>query len=307
MIPSQVFKPWLIDLPMVRAAGVMALREGRDQVLIESRFVAALPSGLRVAPAKMTIKVEVTALERAAGAFRGESREDIAARETEHAAVVAASSIMDAIGMAESSVRLFRAEMEKILSGAPAQGSARKLWRVRALAAELRDIVDDHPGAGVPLAVKDRTDDLLAIHAFVPASPPADLPLEGVADRILAALKRDDAVFALSLVEELGDAAKAVWAGAPEVFTEPLPRDIAEMTSDMAVRNLLEQAADLRHRGAEFASSDPTRAAEVMRDALDIENRALARLREAGERAASNDLADSSCALNIQADMKLQK
>lgn len=300
-------KTWLADIGGIRAAGARALAEGRDQCEVGSRLALALPSGLRVADVRMTIRIDVTIGERAAGAFRGEDREAIAGRETVETAIATGAVLGEAASEALGRLSMLRAEIEQFLSRFDADGPGRGAWRARALASEIRDLVDDNPAAGLRASLDNTPADLLGLEAWVPVAPSRNISLEDLGERLAAQVRGGDTGRAIAALSEIRDQLAPSFRGAFEVFGTALTADIARLTPDVSQRHLLEEAANLRDRAAEFVTADRERAEEIMARAQEIEDQALAAIDAAAGKAALDDLQDSATALGIQAGTKFKR
>lgn len=300
-------KTWLSNLTDTRTAGIQALDAGANRCVLRTRMIARLPSGVKAADCIITTRIEVTFGERAAGAMRGETRQDIAARETLEASVAAGTALSVMVQQAAERTRVLRAEAEKITASIQANGSSRKPWRARALASDIRDMIDDHVHSGTRALLADLPKDVLAVEAWLPVAPPSALRIEGLAERVLAALKGNTPDHAIALLTEVRDAFKGVATNAFEVWGDPLSSDITMMTTDVQIRHLLTEAVALRDRAAEFAGQDPENAAAIIARADAVEKEALDALMETDAGQELGDLLDSQNALEAQAGMRFNK
>ncbi|MFG6080335.1 hypothetical protein ACEUZ9_000885 [Paracoccus litorisediminis] len=301
-----MIRTWLGDPAEIRAAGISALDEGREECTITTRFVSRLPEGLKVVEVRMGIRIEVTLAERAGGAWKGEDRAAIAGRETLEAVLATSGAITRAIEAAATRVSLLRSEIEKLLASPNFTGQGAAVWRARALAFEIRDLIDDHDGSGSAMPpLSERPKDLLSLEAWLPVAPHESLVIKGLAER-LEPMLTDRPDRAVAELRTIRDGFRALCEGSREVMVDPVSADIAAMTSDVTIRHLLQEAADLRDRAAEFARSQPDDAALIMAEACAVEKRALAAMASGDEATQLNDLLDSAAALKTQADMKLK-
>ena len=299
-------KTWLSDTSAIRQEGVSAHARADRDCEIRTRLAVRLPGGVKTSDMLTRVKIEVTFGERAAGAMRGESAPDVVARETGEAARAAALAVSDVIVRDAQRVCDLRAEVEKIVAGTNPDGVSRKPWRARAIACEIRDMIDDNARTGTRLILGVEIKDVISVEAWRPVSPPEAIMITAMGDRVLAALSGGSEARALAMLTEVRDAMRTVCDGGSEVWGDPLPSDIAMMTPDTGIRNMLEQAADLRDRAAEFSSRDPEHAAEIMASARAVEQRALKALDESRDQGDINDLLDTRVALETQADMRLK-
>lgn len=283
------------------------MRESRDSIRLPVRFHSRLPSGLKVADGSFLIRIEVTMGERAAGALRGEDRFAIARRETVETALAAGGALAEMVEAATARLVRLRAAAELIIAGVRGDEGGWKAWRARSLALAIRDLVDDHPGAGAPAVMPSGLKDLLSIDAWLPAAP-AEIPdPDRLAATVIGRIAAHDADWAVAELSRLHEQLRLARGAAPDIWRDPITADIAGMTNDTGLRHLLVEATRLRDRAAEFAVTDPSAAKAIIAEATAIEDRTLAEISARDERGYGNDLADTAAALRLQADMKMNK
>lgn len=300
-------KNWSYNPDQLTALVDEALRGGRDSLRLPVRFHSRLPSGLKVSDGAFAIRIEVTMGERAAGAIRGEDRFAIAKRETVETALAAGSVIAEKVEEATTRLVRLRAAAEKIIAGIGDEAGGWQVWRARSLALAIRDLIDDHPGAGVPAAMPAGLKDLLSTEAWLPAVPADGTDPDALAAMVIQRIRADDAAWAVAELSRHHEQLRIARAAAPDTWRDPITADIAGMTNDTGLRHLLVEATRLRDRAAEFAVTDPETAQSIIAEATAIEDRALAEIATRDERGTGNDLADTAAALKIQADMKINK
>lgn len=266
--------PHRLDDDALSAAVSSAFMAGKDNADIPFTLYACLVGGIKAADASLNVRLNVTMAERAAGAMRGESAVEVAVRETRHTAAKALAEISEKVQQAADAQAEFHAlcsEADILMTTREDEADDREFWRLRASLRAIRDTLEDSFRAGSRLP-KPAVPDLNAAEAWAPLAPSYDAKaLRPALTAKMAGVRPETLYAVLSVQESLTVAAR----GAPVVWRDLTPTDIAGMTRDHTIRHLLTKAAALRDEAVAVSGTDPERAGRILAEVTSVEHEAM--------------------------------
>lgn len=266
--------PHRLDDNALASAVTAAFRAGKDNADVPFTLYACLVGGIKAADATMNVRLDVTMAERAAGAVRGEGATEVAVRETRQTAAKALAEISQKVQDAADAQAEFHAlcaEADALMTAREDDAEDRQFWRLRASLRAIRDTLEDSFRAGVRLP-KPAITDLNAAEVWAPLAPAYDAKALRPALTGRDVEVRPETLYAvLSVQESLTVAAN----GAPVVWRDLTPTDIAGMTRDHTIRHLLTKAASLRDDAVAVAGTDPERAGKILAEVTAVEHEAM--------------------------------
>lgn len=228
--------------------------------------------GIVASDAAAHIRIDVTMTERASGAIRGESGLDVAIRETRETVISVASETARRVQEAadtQNEAFLACQAADQMMTDAEGEAEGFLFWRLRSAIRSVRDALQDHGDAGVPITGVVAKD-LLSLEAFAPAAPVLDTEL-------LRAPSTDPRPATVSAVTQAASGFVREASAGASVWRSLTPADIGMVTSDRTVKHLLSTAAELREQAAEISGSDPERAGRILSEIAGIETEAMTR------------------------------